>query len=73
MSDICDKGSECEFQYIDNLLKYHAAKHRRPVIGMQTLYCEDCGELIPDKRLQAVPGTTRCVKCQEEYERGTNA
>lgn len=73
MSDICDKGSECEFQYIDNLLKCHAAKHRRPVTGVQMLYCEDCGELIPDKRLQAVPGTTRCVKCQEEYERGTNA
>lgn len=31
-------------------------------------YCEDCGNLIPEKRLKAVPGTTRCVSCQEAFE-----
>ncbi len=31
--------------------------------------CEDCGGEIPEARLRAVPGATRCVKCQEEFER----
>jgi hypothetical protein len=26
-------------------------------------YCVSCGEEIPKKRLEAVPGTTTCVKC----------
>ncbi|MBW1809833.1 MAG: TraR/DksA C4-type zinc finger protein [Deltaproteobacteria bacterium] len=26
-------------------------------------YCVTCGELIPEKRLNAIPGTTTCVKC----------
>lgn len=25
--------------------------------------CVQCGEPIPNKRLEAVPGTTTCVKC----------
>ena len=25
--------------------------------------CVSCGEPIPEKRLEAVPGTTTCVKC----------
>lgn len=31
-------------------------------------YCEDCGKLIPRKRIQAVPGATRCVTCQELFD-----
>lgn len=30
--------------------------------------CEDCGEEIPEKRRQAVPGCTRCVACQLQAE-----
>ena len=26
-------------------------------------YCVHCGEEIPEKRLEAVPGTTTCVAC----------
>lgn len=25
--------------------------------------CVECGEPIPQKRLEALPGTTTCVKC----------
>jgi len=32
--------------------------------------CTQCGEEIPIRRLQAVPGTRVCVKCQEELENG---
>ncbi len=31
--------------------------------------CEECGQEIPEARLRAIPGVTRCVPCQEEMER----
>ena len=30
--------------------------------------CEDCGEVIPEKRRKAVPGCLRCIGCQREFE-----
>ncbi|MBN2436611.1 MAG: TraR/DksA C4-type zinc finger protein [Spirochaetes bacterium] len=30
--------------------------------------CEDCGEPIHSKRLEARPETTVCVRCKEEHE-----
>ncbi|HUQ95059.1 MAG TPA: TraR/DksA family transcriptional regulator [Bryobacteraceae bacterium] len=30
--------------------------------------CEDCEELIPQKRLNAVPWTQFCVQCQERHD-----
>jgi Zn finger protein HypA/HybF involved in hydrogenase expression len=32
--------------------------------------CEVCREPIPSERLEALPGTRRCVKCQNAAERG---
>ncbi len=29
--------------------------------------CESCGEYIPQERLRAVPGATRCIECQENW------
>ncbi|MSP26471.1 MAG: conjugal transfer protein TraR [Myxococcales bacterium] len=31
--------------------------------------CETCGEEIQDKRLEARPETTLCIRCKEEQER----
>ena len=31
--------------------------------------CEECGAPIPEKRRQAAPGCTRCIRCQEDFER----
>lgn len=33
--------------------------------------CEDCGEDIPDERRKAVPSATRCIGCQQRFERST--
>lgn len=30
--------------------------------------CIDCGEEIPIKRRQIIPGCRRCITCQEELE-----
>jgi DnaK suppressor protein len=32
--------------------------------------CVHCGELLPDKRLDAVPWARHCVHCQDLHERG---
>lgn len=31
--------------------------------------CEDCGQRIPQARLEAEPTALRCIRCQELYER----
>ena len=30
--------------------------------------CEDCGREIPANRRAALPGCTRCITCQAEFE-----
>ncbi|HVF17575.1 MAG TPA: TraR/DksA family transcriptional regulator [Steroidobacteraceae bacterium] len=38
--------------------------------------CEDCDVVIPTPRLEAEPTASRCIRCQELYEKthaGTNA
>jgi len=37
--------------------------------GVSAFHCADCGDEIPEARRLAVPGTTRCVDCQELKER----
>jgi DnaK suppressor protein len=32
--------------------------------------CEDCGCMIPEKRLLARPVATRCIQCKEKQENG---
>ena len=31
--------------------------------------CEQCGEAIPEERLEAMPDTTLCIPCQRQRER----
>src|SRR5919197_2046299 len=33
-------------------------------------YCDNCGQPIQEKRLEAVPWAHHCVRCQELNERG---
>lgn len=35
--------------------------------------CEDCGELIEPRRRAALPSATRCISCQEQFERDARA
>lgn len=34
--------------------------------------CEDCGEKIAPKRLEALPHSTRCIDCEEKFQRQKN-
>ena len=40
-----------------------AARARMPA-GESALYCEECGEDIPEGRRRALPGVRTCVACQ---------
>jgi len=44
------------------------ARRRLPK-GESLELCEDCGEAIPQKRREALPGVRLCVPCQREKER----
>jgi len=49
-----------------------ALRNRIPRAGNMAgkTHCEDCDGEIPAARRQAVPGCTRCIRCQEQFERG---
>lgn len=48
-----------------------AAKRAREKLpsGESLEFCEECGEEIPQKRREALPGVRLCVACQSEVER----
>lgn len=41
--------------------------------GESRLFCEECGEPIPEARRKALPGVRLCVSCQEESDREQRA
>jgi phage/conjugal plasmid C-4 type zinc finger TraR family protein len=43
------------------------ARARLPA-GEGSLYCEECGEEIPERRRLALPGARTCVPCQSERD-----
>lgn len=43
----------------------HRARRNVPQ-GESLLYCEECGEEIPEARRKAMPGVCLCVDCQEK-------
>jgi phage/conjugal plasmid C-4 type zinc finger TraR family protein len=57
-------------EQIDASVDDAVARARRALRAGESLtHCEDCGEVIPDARRQAVPGTRRCLACQSEAHR----
>ncbi|MBV9882567.1 MAG: DksA/TraR family C4-type zinc finger protein [Sphingomonadaceae bacterium] len=39
--------------------------------GEGTTHCDECGEPIPERRRQALPGVRTCVACQSERDSRT--
>lgn len=44
----------------------HARERDEKQLGAM---CETCGEVISEARRHAVPQATRCLKCQEDFDR----
>jgi len=36
--------------------------------GQGRTHCEDCGELIPPRRREALPGVRTCIACQNDRD-----
>ncbi|MDP4539688.1 DksA/TraR family C4-type zinc finger protein [Qipengyuania sp. DY56-A-20] len=49
-----------------------AARSRMPV-GESERYCVECGEEIPERRREALPGVKRCVACQSGLDSSARA
>ena len=67
MTDFADQAAEYEAVFMSEALSKHQTK---PQHSVSLSHCEDCGSPIPEARQKAVQGCTRCVLCQEYYERG---
>ena len=66
MPDFADNASDLSEVYLANAL---AARSAKPVTTASLIECEECGDEIPHKRRLAGPGCTRCLECQQEFER----
>lgn len=67
MADLADVANATVAMEINALLSFRNLKPDEGAAPI--LFCVDCGEPIPEMRRKMVPGTKRCVECQEEYER----
>ncbi len=47
------------------------ARSRLPK-GESLTQCEECEDVIPERRRKAIPGVRLCVSCQQEVEEGQN-
>lgn len=63
MADVIDQANE----RAEEIRMSAIAQIYRPM-GPSALWCEDCGERIPEARRVAVPGCDCCVSCQEIRE-----
>lgn len=64
--DITDYASEREEQQLAEALARH--QRAQAPAGAGSLECVDCGEPIPVKRREALPGCETCVDCQSVRE-----
>lgn len=68
--DIFDQAQELErLDRESALLRARAALDREGPEWIDGVpCCRECGEPIPPKRLEAIPGVGLCLVCQEERE-----
>lgn len=58
-------GEQIEASIQDELDRMRA---RRAPVGESLTECAECGETIPEKRRQALPGVKLCIDCQAERD-----
>lgn len=69
--DVCDQTSEQTNRHLNFTLQgiQSTVKNYDSTVPVSAVrYCTDCGCLIPERRIQAIPTAIRCVKCQEVFE-----
>jgi len=58
-----------EQQIEDSVRDAVAAARARLPAGESEIYCGECGEEIPERRREALPGVRTCVTCQAALDR----
>ncbi|WP_407712582.1 TraR/DksA C4-type zinc finger protein [Citrobacter koseri] len=66
MADIVDEALQSTELFLYNAVAQ--AKSTNAVRMVTELYCCDCGEEIPRRRLQLLAGVTTCTDCQSRKE-----
>lgn len=57
-------------EQIDTTLDDAVARIRSQLTtGESALFCEECGDPIPQARREAIPGVQLCVNCQAEADK----
>ena len=69
MADQFDIAQELDAYYRQQALTVW--EQRRGKGEAPATLCRDCGEEIPQGRRLAVPWCTRCLDCQQEWEKET--
>lgn len=64
MPDLMDLAQERQAM----VLEAQISKARTVCAGRNVLFCDDCGEVIPDARREVLPGVETCTACQEIRE-----
>ena len=68
MVDFADQASMASQGLLADALAKRA-RERMSASAESAHDCEDCRDEIPEARRKAVPGCTRCTKCQTIYDR----
>lgn len=68
MSDEIDRAQARDEFFRDLAIEEHYRRGMRNAGRIAVGECVDCGADIPEARRQAIPGCTRCVRCQEQQE-----
>lgn len=68
MSDSIDHAQARDEFFRETALAEHFRRGNRNAMAHADVNCASCGNEIPDKRRQALPGCTHCISCQEQHE-----
>ncbi|WP_343530143.1 TraR/DksA family transcriptional regulator [Yokenella regensburgei] len=66
MPDEIDRDQAFNEQQLEEMIEKSRFK---PAVTPSLFHCRFCGNPIPEKRRQTLPGVVTCTECQEKIER----
>lgn len=75
MIDDADRAAADEERAMDIFQRERQKLYKAPETAFPAiaLNCVDCGEIIPEARLKAMPRAVRCANCAADVERKWNS
>jgi phage/conjugal plasmid C-4 type zinc finger TraR family protein len=69
MVDIIDEANETFEQHLSKCIALARSSLNAKLQRRDEITCENCGDIIPEKRRRALPGCRTCLPCQEVIEK----